>query len=185
MCKTPSDKWANNTGVGGAWRLTQGTRRVGLHGPHRGQRMHGGGSAAQAPREAVYIFWLAGRRGVSPPAGKRHSAPAPRAPGPSRLGFVQLLSKRKTKEEMKLCGGNSALLSKDQVFTSTCTLQSLLTGWGRWQPAAHAFWLFQGFFRESTQVHACYIVNPGLQWNKVAQLMIKERQKKLSRSVKI
>lgn len=50
------------------------------------------------------------------------------APGAQGLEFVQLLSKRYTKEEMKLCGGNSALLSKDQVFTSTCTLVSLLTG---------------------------------------------------------
>lgn len=83
------------------------------------------GGQQRGPREAVYVFCLVGRRGASLlPEGV--APPGPRGRG--TLESVQLLSKGKTKEEMKLCGGNSALLSKDLAFTSTCTLQSLLAG---------------------------------------------------------
>lgn len=143
----------------------QTTRGGGPTMPHTGGELGRTGRPTQGPEnawwgvssgpwEAVYIFLL-GRRGGEPPARKRHSTPAPRAPGPWDWSLCSYCQNARQKRKWN-CGGNSALLSKDQVFASTCTLESLLTGW---QPAAHAFWLFRSFSDKVLEyIHGTFLI---------------------------
>lgn len=66
-------------------RLTQGPRRAGSDAPHRGQRMHGGGSAARPQRSCLFTFscWGAEDEGgwVATPLPESVTPPQTQGPG--------------------------------------------------------------------------------------------------------